>query len=283
MAEEPSTCGRRARPWFQGLPLAWRRSWLECPRGRPGPRPTGAPGDVAPGWRSNRLACRRCSPGATRGGDPMFGAVPSDELTFEPARRVLEWPVVPGTYGRREYYLARLAGGALRATESSPWFGPFPGRRSGQPPWCRECWAGDCASKPSSSRSWSSRAGTYSRRPAQTSPRRASEKHFAPHSVVLASVGVDLPPFPTPASSATLHGSSFTPRRGLPPLPAWHRLTRPRRSWTSSQYRVQVAPGDQPSVRAVLLHMFLGGSLSVGRLVCRQGGGGRRPHRFRPC
>ena len=84
--------------------------------------------------------------------DPMFGCIlDADIPEFEPPHRVLEWPVVPtgdfapGTFNRRDYYLARLgpwarvvhslaakgrrtrspgAGVASSATERSPWFGP---------------------------------------------------------------------------------------------------------------------------------------------------------------
>ena len=81
----------------------------------------------------------------------MFGAVPSEELAHEPARQVLEWPVVPtgsyapGTYSRREYYLARLgpwarvvhqprrSGEDDPVTRQDPGYGLAPpGRRTGR-------------------------------------------------------------------------------------------------------------------------------------------------------
>ena len=89
--------------------------------------------------------------------DPMFGALPDEDLpVFAPARRILEWPVVPtgvhapGTYSRHEYYLARLG----------PWVVHFPRPRCGRRiesdralamglpwQWCRECWANEYVSR----------------------------------------------------------------------------------------------------------------------------------------
>ena len=97
----------------------------------------------------------RCPPGGTRNGPSTrskratatmircLAPFPTRILpVFAPARRILEWPVVPtgvrapGTYSRHEYYLARLGPpprrgrhgrqvrAASRATGRLPWCGP---------------------------------------------------------------------------------------------------------------------------------------------------------------
>ncbi|CAE7706012.1 Gcsh [Symbiodinium sp. KB8] len=109
--------------------------------------------------------------------DPMFGCIlDADIPEFEPPHRVLEWPVVPtgdyapGTFNRRDYYLARL-GPWARVVHSPHWerdddtlarcgrriqrdmalamVWPPPAAELGGLPWqwCRECWAGRCISR----------------------------------------------------------------------------------------------------------------------------------------
>ncbi|CAE7864993.1 POLA2, partial [Symbiodinium necroappetens] len=159
-------------------------------------------------------------------------------------------------------------------------------------------------SRLSSSRSWSSWASRqgrrYSRRPAQTSPRRASEKSSAPYSVVPAAAWVGCPstarasrlfaPPPAAVMSSTHAAQAlvdfdtlaaetgagdvvlgYLRARGLART-ATLALVEPdetrfkatvidpliagfRDDATNTEFRV--APGDQPSARAVLLHMFL--------------------------
>ena len=83
---------------------------------------------------------------------------------FAPTRRVLDWPVIPtgtfapGTYSRRDYYLARL-GPWARVVHSPRRQGeddralamvwPPPAAELGGLPWqwCRECWAGEYISR----------------------------------------------------------------------------------------------------------------------------------------
>ena len=106
--------------------------------------------------------------------DPMFGCILDEDIPeFAPPIRVLEWPVVPtgafapGTYCRRDYYLARLGPWArvvhlprrqgdddtvARCVESDRalamvW--PPPAAELGGLPWqwCRECWAGEFISR----------------------------------------------------------------------------------------------------------------------------------------
>ena len=124
---------RCIRPWLRGFRSPGGGSWLECPRAlRVHDRRAllamwrqarvqidwlaeDTPGRAHahdPLWGLSALPARWRPQWAQHSfqtgdsdDDPMFGAVPSD--TFEPARRVLEWPVVPtgtyapGTYSRR--------------------------------------------------------------------------------------------------------------------------------------------------------------------------------------
>ena len=109
--------------------------------------------------------------------DPMFGCIlDADIPEFEPPHPVLEWPVVPtgdfapGTFNRRDYYLARLGpwarvvhsprregeedtvarcGRRIERDMALAMVWPPPAAELGGLPWqwCRECWAGRCISR----------------------------------------------------------------------------------------------------------------------------------------
>ena len=186
---------RCTRPWLNGFLSPGSRGWVVCPRGK---RPPSAAGDVAPGSRTPRLVGRGHAPyghdplwglaslparwapqwavhthQTDSDDDPMFGCILAQEIPeFEPPFRVLEWPgdFAPGTYSRRDYYLARLGpwarvvhcprregeedtvakcGRRIEGDRALAMVWPPPAAELGGLPWqwCRQCWAGRCISR----------------------------------------------------------------------------------------------------------------------------------------
>ena len=196
LVEFAAWAGLRKSSSLQGFRSPDGQSWLVCPRAlrvndrrvllamwRQARVHIDWLAEIRPGGRTPTIPFARWGPQWAQHSfqtgdsddDPMFGRLPDEDLPeFAPTRRVLEWPVVPtstfapGTYSRRDYYLARLGpwarvvhfprrqgeddtvarcGRRIEGYRALAW--PPPAAERGGLPWqwCRECWAGEYISR----------------------------------------------------------------------------------------------------------------------------------------